>query len=104
MKVRVGFVSNSSTSSFVAVGFNLKDTGMEDKEIFEVLGCDFKEKYENFDRKDSYTYEEFVNDYFWEMIEETGFQYLNNSEDGVEDGDKIIDIVRRKRVKFIIKI
>lgn len=56
MKIRTGYVSNSSSSSFVAVGYILEDKSkkryvdliqeldqtMSDKEIFEDHGCHFE--------------------------------------------------------------
>jgi hypothetical protein len=90
MKIRTGFVSNSSSSSFVAIGFNLKNTGFSTIEILKKLGWDAEVKYKEFEDKDKYTLEDFVSDYRWEAFDELGLRFLNNTEDGVREGDKVI--------------
>lgn len=48
MKCRFGFVSNSSSSSFVAVGFKLLyDVSQDERDMFEEAGLDVLNGYED---------------------------------------------------------
>ena len=69
MKIRNGFVSNSSTSSFVLIG-----TKVTKEEI--------KKKFGNKENKEYSS---------WEILEETGFEFLSEDEiDNLKDGEFVI--------------
>ena len=101
MKIRNGFVSNSSSSSFIAIGFSVKDVESSEKlflleaagmttEEYDAAVADQQEKY-NFDLKDA------CNEVFWDKLSEIGqdkgIRFLRGSEDGVDRGDKVIAVI-----------
>lgn len=74
MKIRNGFVSNSSSSSFVAVGIKVKESDLDIKSIMvNKMGKTIEPDWT----------EEDIYDAFREDIYETDFQFRNDSEQGV---------------------
>ncbi len=117
MKIRTGFVSNSSSSSFVAIGFNLAGKGKpkpEKFDILELLGYNYNDEFKKYKKElkefqlanpDYYTDNKiarfiekakedpknFMNVRFYEVIRENlDFEVLDNSEDGVNNDDFVI--------------
>ena len=62
MKIRQGFVSNSSSSSFVAIAFNMKD------------------------------HEEKFSRITWEDMRKNNFSQFNGEEDGVPEGERYVGV------------
>jgi hypothetical protein len=73
MKIRNGFVSNSSSSSFIILGINVSD------DIFSKFGTDEKQDYEFFEESDI--------DYFYDEYGDGGY-YLG---DMLADGEEFLD-------------
>ena len=119
MKKRMGFVSNSSSSSFVAVGFNLAGKGKPkptDEMLIKLLGIDVEKKWqerikkiqikvntnedpdywnqERVDKEIADGREAWLEDWSDSLIylyfENKGFDILQDGEDGVDDDDYII--------------
>ena len=109
MKKRFGFVSNSSSSSFVAVGFSLKEN-KDRRSLMEAMGVDveqlWKEYLEQYEKNvEKYSYytqedyeeikskgisEDFLSDISYEFFDESGYRVLNGGEDGVADDDFVV--------------
>lgn len=86
MKVRTGFVSNSSSSSFVAVGFDVGDIDIE--KVLEAMGVDEtwnKELEEKYGDK-----EQWLEETLFEQANAMGMSILNGSDDGVGEDEKIL--------------
>ena len=107
MKIRQGFVSNSSSSSFVALGFSIdqeekpyKDiliaTGSTEEDIDAIIQKE-KDRY----AKNDWNWEEdeqsHIQDILWDKVYEMGrednIRILYGSEDGVDSDDKVIALM-----------
>jgi len=93
MKIRQGFVSNSSSSSFVALGFRIKDGKEPYRELAVALGKE--EEFNASIKKNTEDYNYDIEDaereafcYDIGIQEEFGVMILAGSEDGV--GDKTV--------------
>lgn len=87
MKIRSGFVSNSSSSSFIVKGYLLDNEEFDEKTIMEKFGYYTEENI----KKHTYTYngEEYLeeHDMFWDFKNDVeGISFLEGSEDGVKEG------------------
>ena len=117
MKIRNGFVSNSSTSSFVAIGFNLAGKGKPKPKLSDVIkkiGYSFENEIKNFEKEirekinNGNTYwteeklrkeisdahenpDEFMRNYFYDTIlDKLKLDILDNNEQGVSNDDFVI--------------
>lgn len=91
MKIRSGFVSNSSSSSFIVKGYLLDDKDFDEKTIMEKFGYYTEENI----KKYTYTYgdkEELeLSDMFWDFKEENkNISFLQGYYDGVQEGKILI--------------
>ena len=83
MKYRHGFVSNSSSSSFVAKGIILDDDKLDKVEIMDKFGFDYKSFLEEYSNDiDNIFHEEFL----WGPIYNNKVFVKTSSEDGIPDG------------------
>lgn len=78
MKIRNGFVSNSSSCSFIAVGYIVNTDQYDKKTILKKLGCSDEKIAE---------YENDLYELFYNIAEEQGIEIKYNGDDGY-DGDK----------------
>lgn len=110
MKKRYGFVSNSSSSSFVAVGFSVKD-GLERDDVFKSLGIEEEAKNAYLKAIQGWVesgadavlaryqtpkgMNEWLDRYLFEVLtEDFDLSVLNGDEDGVGEGDMVVcDII-----------
>jgi len=90
MKLRTGFVSNSSSSSFVVCGFSLPNS-MERKVwqqliLENVFNVDInKEKLKKQTNKTYYDEECFLDGLLYDILKDNDFVALSGSDDGVDD-------------------
>lgn len=83
MKYRHGFVSNSSSSSFIAKGIILDRDKLDKTEIMDKFDFDYKSLLEEYDNDiNSIFYEEFL----WGPIYNSKVFVKTSSEDGIPDG------------------
>jgi len=97
MKIRNGFVSNSSSSSFIALGFSIEAEEKPYKEILIALGSSeeeidklIKEEKEKYDWDEEFMVREALDSKIYDLGEEKGIRILYGSEDGVKEDDKVI--------------
>ena len=86
MKYRHGFVSNSSSSSFIAKGLILDDDKIDEKDIMDKFGFDYSEYLEDYDND---IHEIFYQEFLWGELDtnmESGMFVKTSSEDGIPDG------------------
>lgn len=105
MKIRQGFVSNSSSSSFIALGFSIEDNSKPYKEILIALGKT-KEELDAIIQKEKERYEkhewsydedeiirEALDDKIYHMGRENHIRLLKGSEDGVKEDDSVVALI-----------
>jgi hypothetical protein len=93
MKIRTGFVSNSSSSSFIAVGFSIK--GISKKDLIEkIFDKDAEKLFEESGEKDK---EYFFNDIFYDLFYESDYktykndiEIANGTDGGLTDNDDVV--------------
>jgi hypothetical protein len=78
MKFKNGFVSNSSTSSFVVLGYKIDDTLENQKKIVQVVNK------KNLDDQDEIYVE------LWNLKD--GFTYYSGGDDGIEEGKALVGV------------
>lgn len=101
MKIRNGFVSNSSSSSFLAIGFSVKDVESVGKlfllEVGEMTTEEYSSKVAEQQEKYNFEYKDACNEIFWDscysIAKEKGVRFLNGNEDGVDRDDKVIAVI-----------
>jgi hypothetical protein len=99
MKIRQGFVSNSSSSSFVALGFSFddKDSGIYRKMAIS-LGAEeeFNKEMEEYAASEYYKEENIPEaereTFCWE-IDKKGIRVLTGSQDGVGEDDSVVALM-----------
>jgi hypothetical protein len=69
MKLRNGFVSNSSSSSFVAIGFNLEIGEFHENELLELIGWDVRSEFNN--QTEFTDIREYVEEYWYDKIDDS---------------------------------
>lgn len=102
MKVRNGFVSNSSSSSFVMVGVKIdfKWDRKDQTDLMEKMGFDWKKEANS---KDWWNFEEITNDdkafneffseeFLYNFLTTTDYVVRSDTEDGVEKDSTVIGI------------
>lgn len=76
MKIRIGFVSNSSSSSYVVIGYKFKDDKESEKEIFKAItGKDMTE-----------------DDFLDDITSERDITILRGTDSGLKDGDMVVGV------------
>ena len=105
MKIRQGFVSNSSSSSFVALGFSINQEDKPCREILIATGSTVeeidaiiqkeKDRYAEggWDWDDEENTREALWDKMYDMGKEENVRILYGSEDGVDEDDKVIALM-----------
>lgn len=87
MKVRNGFVSNSSSSSFIVKGYLLDSNKYTPTTIMEKFSYLTPEKITEATDNGKYIWEDVENETFWEFKDEQkDISFLQGYEDGVRDG------------------
>ena len=82
MKYRHGFVSNSSSSSFIAKGIILDDK-IDEKDIMDKFGFDYKQYLEDYGND---IHDIFVEEFLWGELDKGKIFVKTSSEDGIPDG------------------
>lgn len=83
MKYRHGFVSNSSSSSFIAKGIILDDDKIDEKDIMDKFGFDYKQYLEDYGND---IHDIFVEEFLWGELYKGEIFVKTSSEDGIPDG------------------
>ena len=83
MKYRHGFVSNSSSSSFIAKGIILDDDKIDEKDIMDKFGFDYKQYLEDYGND---IHNIFVEEFLWGELDKGKIFVKTSSEDGIPDG------------------
>lgn len=83
MKYRHGFVSNSSSSSFIAKGIILDDDKIDEKDIMDKFGFDYKQYLEDYGND---IHNIFVEEFLWGELDTGKIFVKTSSEDGIPDG------------------
>lgn len=83
MKYRNGFVSNSSSSSFIAKGIILDDDKIDEKDIMDKFGFDYKQYLEDYGND---IHNIFVEEFLWGELDKGKIFVKTSSEDGIPDG------------------
>ena len=92
MKIRNGFVSNSSSSSFIVKGYLLDSEEFDEKTIMEKFGYYTEENikkhtYTNYNGKECFE----EHDMFWDFKNDVeGISFLQGYDDGVQEGKILI--------------
>lgn len=97
MKIRTGFVSNSSSSSFVMVGIKIADQMTDDlmKQILNGFGYDWKIEVEKqikrySDGEYTYTESDLLRDIFYDYIYDSDFCVRDGSDNGVGNNEVVL--------------
>lgn len=83
MKYRHGFVSNSSSSSFIAKGIILDDDKIDEKDIMDKFGFDYKQYLKDYGND---IHNIFVEEFLWGELDKGKIFVKTSSEDGIPDG------------------
>ena len=100
MKIRNGFVSNSSSSSFIALGFSIKENSSLYKDILLTLGVDeieFDNKVSEYIKRYNDNEDTAIRDVFYEeydnLLDKEDIMILSGSEGGVGEDDEVIALM-----------
>ena len=91
MKTREGFVSNSSTSSFVVMGFVLDESVMSKDDILLFLGVDVEAERARCHEEDD-DWEDRFDEVFWEAMDGSGFEIRMGGDDGGPKGKVLVGV------------
>jgi len=101
MKIRSGFVSNSSSSSFIALGFSIEANPESYKDLLVAAGTTTEEidkilkENKEYCEKHGYRQDEYeaLHELVYDLGRDQGVHLLRGGEDGVREDDNVIALM-----------